>query len=158
MQKSSHMSANGSVIKGASDMDLKSLYREIVNEHNLHPEYKKPLPDATLTKRGVNPSCGDDISLQLKIEDDIIADASFTGSGCAISQSSADMMCGLIIGKPKDEALALSEAFMNMIRGTATDKEIELLDDAAALQDIAHMPARVKCAVLSWRTLKESIG
>ena len=107
--------------------------------------------------QGINPSCGDDINLQLRIENDIITDASFNGSGCAISQASADMMIDLIIGKRKEEALRLAETFMGMIKGTATADQIENLEEAAALQDISHMPARVKCAVLGWRTMRQML-
>lgn len=138
-------------------MELKSLYREIVNEHNLHPTHKHDLEDPTLVLEGVNPSCGDDINLQLKITDGMIEDAAFNGSGCAISQASADMMIDLIIGKPKEEALRLAESFMGMIKGTASEDDVEELDEAAALQDISHMPARVKCAVLGWRTMREMV-
>lgn len=138
-------------------MDLKQLYREIVNEHNLHPTHKHDLGDATLKLRGVNPSCGDDITLQLKVKDGLIEDGSFNGSGCAISQASADMMLDLIIGKKKEEAEQLADIFMRMIKGEATDEEIESLDEAAALQNVSHMPARVKCVQLGWRTFNEMI-
>lgn len=136
-------------------MDLKQMYREIVNEHNLHPTHKYDLDHPTLVLRGVNPSCGDDINLQLKIEDGKITDGSFNGSGCAISQASADMMLDLIIGKSEDEAKKLGDIFIRMIKGEATDEEIESLDEAAALQNVSHMPARVKCAQLGWRTMEE---
>ena len=138
-------------------MEMKDLYREIVNEHNLYPAHKKDLADPTIVLQGVNPSCGDDINLQLLVENDTIADAAFNGSGCAISQASADMMIDLIIGKKTDDALRLAEQFMGMIKGTATRDEIEELEEAAALEDISHMPARVKCANLAWRTMKEEI-
>ena len=106
---------------------------------------------------GVNPSCGDDIWLKLKVEGDMISDGAFVGDGCAISQASADIMLGMIIGKKKEDALKMGELFMKMIRGEATDEEIDSLEEASALKDIAHMPARVKCAVLGWRTLKEAL-
>ena len=138
-------------------MDIRSLYREIVNEHNLHPAHKHDLPGATIVLNGINPSCGDDINLQLIVKDGIIEDAAFNGSGCAISQSSADMMCDLVIGQTKEEALRLSDIFMRMIRGTATEEEKEELDEAASLEDVSHMPARVKCATLGWRTMKEIV-
>ena len=138
-------------------MELKTLYREIVNEHNLHPSHKRDIPNPTMVLNGVNPSCGDDINLQLVVRDGIIEDAAFNGSGCAISQASADMMIDLIIGQSKEEALRLAEGFMGMIKGTASEEMIEELDEAAALQDISHMPARVKCASLGWRTMKEMI-
>ena len=139
-------------------MELKQLYREIVNEHNLHPVHKKAIENPDLVLRGVNPSCGDDITLSLKIKDGVIEDGGYEGSGCAISQASVDMMVDQIIGKKTEEAGKLAETFMGMIKGEVTDEEsIESLDEAAALQDVAHMPARVKCAVLGWRTMKEMI-
>lgn len=111
----------------------------------------------TLRWRGVNPSCGDDIVLQLKVEDGKITDGAFAGSGCAVSQASADMMLDLIIGKTKEEALKLSDLFLKMIHGEATPEEIEQLEEASSLQDISHMPARVKCAVLGWHTMEEML-
>ncbi|MCR5556233.1 MAG: SUF system NifU family Fe-S cluster assembly protein [Butyrivibrio sp.] len=139
-------------------MELKQLYREIVNEHNMHPVHKGKMESADLVLRGVNPSCGDDITLQLKIDGDVITDAMYEGSGCAISQASVDMMADQIIGKKKDEAIKLAGTFMGMIKGEITDEEsIEALDEAAALQDVAHMPARVKCAVLGWHTMQEML-
>ena len=137
-------------------MDTKELYREILNEHNINPSHKTDLPDANIQLNGVNPSCGDNITLNLKVgADNRITDGSFTGSGCAVSQASVDMMLDLVIGRDKDEALRLADIFMAMIRGTAKPEDIEQLDEAAALQDIARMPARVKCAVLGWRTMTE---
>ncbi len=138
-------------------MELKELYREILNEHNINPGHKAPMENPSLTLQGVNPSCGDNITLNLRIENNIITDGSFTGSGCAVSQASVDMMLDLIIGKPKDEALKLADTFMNMIKGTATQEQIETLDEAGSLADIAHMPARVKCAVLGWHTMQDMI-
>ena len=104
---------------------------------------------------GVNPSCGDDIVLLLKVEDDKIVDGAFQGDGCAVSQASADMMLDLIIGKSKDEALRLADIFLRMIKGTASEEEIDELEEAGVLQDVSHMPARVKCAVLGWHTLEQ---
>lgn len=138
-------------------MELKALYREILNEHNINPAHKAEMPDASVTLQGVNPSCGDNITLYLKTESGKVADGSFTGSGCAISQASVDMMLDVIIGKDEAEALRLADNFMAMIQGTATQEQIDSLDEAGALQDIAHMPARVKCAVLGWRTMREML-
>ena len=139
-------------------MELKQLYREIVNEHNLHPVHKIAIESPDLVMRGVNPSCGDDITLSLKITDGVITDAGYEGSGCAISQASVDMMVDQIIGKNKEEAIKLAGTFMGMIKGEITDEEsLEALDEAAALQDVAHMPARVKCAVLGWHTMQEML-
>ncbi len=134
-----------------------TFYNEVLTDHNINPGHKHPLPDANFSLEGVNPSCGDDIVLNLKIEDDIIVDGSYEGAGCAISQASADMMLDLIIGKNIDEALKLRDTFMRMIKESVTEEELETLEEASILQDVSHMPARVKCAVLGWRTLGEII-
>ena len=136
-------------------MDTKELYREILNEHNINPSHKQDMDSPTFCLEGVNPSCGDQITLQMKLdENNVITDASFTGSGCAISQASVDMMADLVIGKTKEEALALADIFDRMIKSEVTEEDLEKLDEAAALQDISHMPARVKCALLAWHTLE----
>lgn len=119
--------------------------------------HKHALADANMQLEGVNPSCGDDIILNLKVEDGKIVDGSFTGDGCAISQASADIMLDLIIGREVEEAEKLKEGFLHMIKGEATDEEMELLEEAGALADISHMPARVKCAVLGWHTLENML-
>ena len=136
-------------------MESRSFYNEILTEHNIHPEFKHDLPDADLVLEGVNPNCGDDIWLKLKVKGGIIEDGAFTGDGCAISQASADIMLGMIIGKTTEEALKMGKLFLKMIKGDATEEEIDSLEEASALKDIAHMPARVKCAVLGWHTLEE---
>ena len=144
-------------------MDLNLIYTQLIMEHNKSNHNKKPLMNPDISERGHNPSCGDDITLELKIEDDTIADASFTGVGCAISQASASIMIDLLKGRKIKEALDLVETFLAMIKKEITDeKELEQLEearleDARALQNISNMPARVKCAVLSWHTLKEAL-
>ena len=139
-------------------MENRSFYNEILTEHNIHPEFKHDIPDADIALAGVNPSCGDDIYLKLKLDGDTIVDGAFVGDGCAISQASADTMLGMVIGKQKDEALKLGDIFLRMIQGEASEEEIDQLEEAGALRDVAHMPARVKCAVLGWRTLKEALN
>ena len=134
-----------------------SFYNEILTEHNIRPEHKHDLPDANIVLEGVNPSCGDDIWLKLKVENGVVEDGAFVGDGCAISQASADIMLDMIFGRTKDEALHYADLFLKMIQGSATPEEIDELEEAGALQDVAHMPARVKCAVLGWHTLQESL-
>lgn len=136
-------------------MENRSFYNEILTEHNMRPEFKHDLADANLILEGVNPNCGDDIWLKLKVVDGVIEDGAFVGDGCAISQASADIMLGMIVGKRTEEALRLGELFSKMIKGQATQEEVQELEEASALQDISHMPARVKCAVLGWRTMAE---
>ena len=134
-----------------------SFYREIINDHNLRPVHKHELPEANLELRGVNPGCGDDITLRLLVKDGVIADGAFTGNGCAISQASADMMLDLIIGKDEEEAIHLHDLFLRMIREQISEEEREELEEAGALIDVSHMPARVKCAVLGWHTMEKMI-
>ena len=138
-------------------MELRSIYNEILTEHNMHPNNKQEIEHPTIELRGVNPSCGDDITLKLQLENDVVVDGGYTGTGCAISQASVDMMLDLIVYK-KEESLSLAELFMCMIKGEVkADEALEELDEAIALRDIAHMPARVKCAVLGWRTLGQML-
>ena len=137
--------------------DNRAFYNEILIDHNMHPAHKHELPDADMEMRGYNPTCGDDITLRLKVSEGVVVDGAFTGSGCAISQASADMMLDLVIGKPKEEALRLSDIFLRMIKGGAREEEIDELEEACVLQDVSHMPARVKCAVLGWHTLEQML-
>lgn len=138
-------------------MAINTFYNEILTDHNIRPMYRVNVPNANLKLQGVNPTCGDDITLSLQVEDGIIVNGGFEGSGCAISQASTDIMLDLIIGKSKEEALRLGDIFVRMIKGEASEEEIEELDEGIALSDISHMPARVKCAVLGWHTLEEMI-
>lgn len=138
-------------------MENRNFYNEILTEHNMHPDFKHDIEDADIVLDGINPSCGDEIQLKLKTDGDIITDGAFVGDGCAISQASTDIMLGMIIGQSKEKALEYSDIFMRMIRGEASDEEIDSLEEASALRDISHMPARVKCAMLGWRTLSEAL-
>ena len=139
-------------------MDLSSVYTELIMEHNKNSRNKRELENADISEHGHNPSCGDDITLELKLDGDLIEDAAFTGSGCAISQASTSIMIDLIKGKKIDEAMELVETFISMIKKEIDDpQELRKLKDAMALKNISNMPARVKCAVLSWHTLKEAL-
>ena len=135
---------------------LGDLYTEVIGEHSRSPENKGALTSATVRERGHNPSCGDEITLELEIADGIIKDGAFTGIGCAISQASTDIMIDLMRGKTVEEAQRLSQLFTAMIKREVTDDALlEELDEAVALKNISNMPARVKCAVLAWHTLED---
>ncbi|MBO4578564.1 MAG: SUF system NifU family Fe-S cluster assembly protein [Clostridiales bacterium] len=136
-------------------MPNNTFYNEILTEHNIRPFHKKKLENPDFTLEGVNPSCGDDIILALKVDNGVITDGAFEGDGCAISQASCDMMLDLIIGRSKEEALELADIFLRMIKSKITDEEKDRLEEAGILEDISHMPARVKCAVLGWHTMEE---
>ncbi len=139
-------------------MGSNTFYNEILTDHNVNPVHKKKIEGANMSLEGVNPTCGDDIILDLKVEDGVVVDGGYTGDGCAISQASADMMLDLVIGRTKEEALRLSEIFLRMIKGEITEEEKEELEEASILQDVSHMPSRVKCAVLGWHTLEEMLN
>ena len=137
-------------------MGNESVYTAALMEHNAHPDYKYELDDFTHEHEGVNPSCGDEMVLRLRLSADgeTIEEAAFTGSGCAVSQASADIMAELIAGETVQEAKRLSALFIRMIQGDELDAaEQEDLGEAYELESISRMPARVKCAELAWRTL-----
>lgn len=136
-----------------------NIYTAALMQHNSHPDYKYEMEGCTCSHEGVNPSCGDELTLQLRIEDGVIEEASFVGSGCAVSQASADMMADLITGETVKEAKRLVGLFLGMIKGEAlSEEDKEDLDEAAELESISHMPARVKCAELAWRTLEKLLA
>ena len=141
-------------------MATTDLYNAAFMDHVSHPDYKYELEDADCTHEGINPSCGDELTFSVRFaEDGTIEEAAFTGHGCAISQASADIMSDLMIGKTPEQARELCALFMRMVRGEETDEErLEELEDGVLLRDIAHMPARVKCAELAWRTLDEMLA
>ncbi|MBR6102349.1 MAG: SUF system NifU family Fe-S cluster assembly protein [Ruminococcus sp.] len=132
-----------------------NIYNEVLIDHNLHPMHLHELECATCSNSGLNPTCGDSLTLHLNISDGVISDGSFTGVGCAISQASTDIMLDLIIGRTTDEAKHLCGLFSKMISGEITEDELEELEEAGALQSISKMPARVKCALLGWNTLSK---
>ena len=139
-------------------MDLNDIYTTLIMEHSTSKHNRRKLDHVDLSEKGHNPSCGDEITLELKMNGDIIEDLAFTGQGCAISQASTSMMIDLIKGKSKKEALELVETFIGMIKREITDEDkLEELEDAIVLKNISNMPARVKCAVLAWHTLKEAM-
>lgn len=139
-------------------MGIEQIYTEVLQEHTNSNRNKHHIENPTVKRNGVNPNCGDEIQLEVRIKNGIIEDAGFTGSGCAISQASASIMVDLIKEKPVDEAVKLANTFFAMIKHEITeDEKLEILEDAVALKDISHMPARVKCAVLGWHTLMDCI-
>ena len=139
-------------------MNLDAIYTELIAEHSKSKRNKRHLLDPTVVLKGKNPSCGDEITLEVKLNDGIIEEASFTGIGCAISQASTSLMIDLVQGQTIEQAQKLIDTFLGMIKREIKDEAaLEILDEAIALKNIANMPARVKCAVLSWHTLESAI-
>ena len=140
-------------------MDLKSLYTDMLLQESNNKANRRELDDPTFKELGHNPSCGDEITLEIKMNGNIIEDASYVGEGCAISRASASMMVDLIKGKDIYEAKELTEKFIGMIKKEVDvdDDLIDTLGDAVVLENVSNMPARVKCAVLAWHTLSNII-
>lgn len=136
--------------------DLNSIYTDVIMEQSTATYNKHELENKTNQEHGHNPSCGDDIMLEIKMDGDKIEDLAFTGHGCAISQASTSIMIDLLKGKTKSEALKLIKIFLRMIRREdVSDDELDSLEEAQALKNISNMPARVKCAELAWYTMQK---
>ncbi len=137
--------------------DLRSLYQEIILEHNKNPRNFRKMPEASRILEGYNPLCGDHYTLYLKIIDDTIADISFEGSGCAISKASASVMTTLLKGKTKTEAEKIFETFHSLVTGELKDVSFETLGKLGAFGGVSEFPARVKCASLAWHTMHNAL-
>ena len=139
-------------------MELKQLYTDLILEYNRDKTNKRKIESPTVHEHGHNPSCGVDIDIEAKVENGIITDLAYTGSGCAISQASTAMMAELLQGRTVEEGLRLCRLFLDMIRGKVTDdSKLEELEAAITLKDISQMPVRVKCATLGWHTLEMAL-
>ena len=136
--------------------ELSDLYNELIMEHSMNSYNKKKLRDPSFSKLGHNPNCGDEITLELKLNGDVIEDMAFDGHGCAISMSSTSIMIDTLKGKTTQEAKEIIATFIGRIKREAkTDEELEKLEDAIAFKNVANMPARVKCALLAWHTIDD---
>lgn len=134
---------------------LNELYRQVIMEHYRSPRNKGDLPNPTVSIDLNNPTCGDEITLMLEVEDGTIKQARFSGQGCSISQASASMMTQAVQGKTVDEAEEMVERFKQMMHG---DEEAgKPLGDALALHGVSKFPVRIKCALLSWEALERSL-
>lgn len=132
--------------------DLRELYQALIIDHGRHPRNFKKLPNPSYIKEGFNPLCGDQLTVYLQIKNDQIIDASFEGSGCAISIASASLMTEALKGKTFADAHALFDTFHQVVTGTIESNELHKLGKLAVLQGVSEFPSRVKCATLSWHT------
>jgi nitrogen fixation protein NifU and related proteins len=136
--------------------NLDTLYRQVIMDHYKNPRNRGKIGEDGVSIEMNNPTCGDRIELQLKVEDGKITDAKFEGEGCSISLSSASMMTQAVKGKTVEEAIALSDIFSNMMLGKDYNDDIDL-GDIEALQGVAKFPARIKCATLAWKAMEKGI-
>lgn len=136
---------------------ISALYQEMILDHYRRPRNKGELAEADDTVVMKNPLCGDEITVQLKYDDDSVADIGFTGRGCSISQASASMMTQLVKGRNIEEIESLRGRFREMVMGTRNGADDQSLGSLRALGGVSKFPARVKCALLAWDALSEGV-
>ncbi|MFC1785482.1 Fe-S cluster assembly sulfur transfer protein SufU [Candidatus Neomarinimicrobiota bacterium] len=135
--------------------DLQELYQQVIIDHNHNPRNFHAIEHPSHSAKGHNPLCGDKIDIYLNIQDGVIAEVSFTGSGCAISKASSSLMTETLLGKTVTEAQTLFDLVHNMIINGKTD--VEDIGKLAVLSGVHKFPARVKCAILPWHTMKNAL-
>ena len=140
---------------------LDALYQEIILDHYKNPHGKglrgEPHAENTAEVHHVNPTCGDEVTLRVHLEDGLVGDVSYDALGCSISQASASVLHDLVVGKPVDEALRIHETFLALMQGKGTvEPDEDVLEDGIAFAGVARFPARVKCALLSWMAWKDA--
>ena len=138
-------------------MNLEKIYLQTILEYSNRKDLKREIEEPTFIERGHNPNCGDDLTLEVKLDkDDIIEDAAFLGNGCAISSASTAMLIDLIKGKKLEEAKEKVDLFFKMMgqKEKLNSEEMKKLGDAVLMEYVANMPARIKCATLSWHSMK----
>jgi nitrogen fixation NifU-like protein len=141
------------------DSEFRELYQEIIMDHNRHPRNFRKMDDATYTMDGRNPVCGDHYKIYLKVENNIVTDVSFEGSGCAISKASASVMTQVIKGKSVEEAKHQFEIFHDIVTGKKSVEDFdEDIHKIAVFAGVAEFPVRVKCASLSWHTMNLALS
>jgi nitrogen fixation NifU-like protein len=138
------------------------MYQQIILDHYKHPQHRGLIDPFDAEVHHVNPTCGDEVTLRLRLEDGRVADLSWVGEGCSISQASTSVMSDLVVGEPIDSALTLSARFLELMQSrgedTLSEDEAESLDDAVAFAGVSKYPARVKCALLGWMAMKGALA
>jgi nitrogen fixation NifU-like protein len=136
---------------------LESMYQEIILDHYKRPHHKGLREPFDAEVHHVNPTCGDEVTLRVKLDGETVVDVSYDGQGCSISQASTSVMTDLVIGRTVPEALALSEEFLAMMQSKGqVEPDEDVLEDAVAFAGVSRFPARVKCALLSWMAMKDA--
>ena len=139
-------------------MELDSLYQQVILDHYKNPQHKKLISDYSAQVHHVNPSCGDEITLNLKLDGGKVVNISWDGVGCSISQASTSIMTELVIGKEIESAFAILAEFTDLMQSKGVRQgDEELLEDAVALAGVSKFPARIKCALLGWMAFKDAV-
>ena len=140
-------------------MDLESLYQEIILDHYKHPRGRGLREPFDAQVHHVNPTCGDELTLRVRLEGDVVADISYEGQGCSISQASASVLHEQLVGEQVDTGLATTDAFVALMQGRGkVEPDEDVLGDAVAFAGVAKYPARVKCALLGWMAWKDAVA
>ena len=138
-------------------MQLESMYQEIILDHYRRPHGRGLREPFDAEVHHVNPTCGDEVTLRVRLEDGVVAEVSHDGQGCSISQASTSVMTDLVTGRTLTEALAAGEEFLRLMQGKgAAVPDEDVLEDAVAFSGVAKYPARVKCALLGWMAFKDA--
>jgi len=140
-----------------SDARLSALYQEVILDHYRRPRNRGTVPEPTGTASLRNPLCGDEVDVQVSVQDGKVTDVKFGGRGCSISQASASMMTELVKGRTPDEVHALGERFAEMIRGNAEAAKDQALGQARALSGVSRFPTRVRCALIAWEAMERAV-
>jgi len=138
--------------------DLQDLYQELILDHGRRPRNFKPLDAPSRTAEGYNPLCGDKVKIYVKMDDDVVEDVSFEGSGCAISTASASIMTETLKGKTRAEAEVLFHTFHDLVTGQQAQLDAPELGKLAVFSGVSEFPIRVKCATLAWHTLRAAMN
>ena len=138
------------------ESELDDLYRDIIIDHYRNPRHKGHLAAPTASHEGLNPLCGDEVTVEVRVADGNLAEVAYSGSGCSISQSSASMMTEAAAGKSVDDVRTLIDEFTAMMRTTG-DADFESLGDLEAMSGVRKFPVRIKCATLAWHTLDKAL-
>ena len=141
-----------------TEVPLTTLYQELILEHYRHPRNKGELADHTAEARVANPVCGDELSVQIRLNGERIEEIAFEGQGCSISQASMSMMTELVKGSERSEAIRLANLFTDMLHGSEGASSDRSLGDLRALQGVSKFPVRVRCALLAFDALREALG
>ena len=138
-------------------MQLDNLYQEVILDHYKNPQNKKLVREYDAQVHHINPSCGDEITLNVSLDGQSIRNISWDGVGCSISQASVSILTDLLIGKTMEQAQEISDSFMHLMQSKGTEKGDEnVLEDAVALAGVSQYPARIKCALLGWMAFKDA--
>ena len=138
-------------------MNLDTLYQEVILDHYKNPLNKKLSPTFDVQVHHINPSCGDEITLNVTLSGQVVSDVSWDGVGCSISQASVSILSDLVLGKTLAQAQEISDTFMALMQSKGTQAGDEnLLEDAVALAGVSQYPARIKCALLGWMAFKDA--